>query len=353
MKSVLPGRGAAASMMYIACTARVFWGVAVDYTDAMNASWIAALAALVLILPLSFAVRQAAELSSASPWENMARGVPKIIANVFSALFIAVLIFDCAVNMRLLASTANIMALSDIPIAALMLPIALLIAYSVKCGASGVGYSARIYLLCMPLLLIVVFIVEFKAYRIGWLFPILGGGARAIANTAQVCAGWGALICLTSMVSLPDRKRHVLMRAILLAMITAAILLLALRMLYPSLTGAQITRATRADMIFSNGRVALSLQMILTILWYGSILYLLSAEAVTAACYVKIALPKSRPAITGLLLGAAALIFGVTLAGNQAVCRSFNRWLFIALGGIIALTMALGCIFRRGKACES
>ena len=111
MKSVLPGRGAAASMMYIACTARVFWGVAVDYTDAMNASWIAAIAALVLILPLSFAVRQAAELSNASPWENMARSVPKIIANVFSALFIAVLIFDCAVNMRLLASTATLTAL--------------------------------------------------------------------------------------------------------------------------------------------------------------------------------------------------------------------------------------------------
>ncbi len=351
MKGTLPGRGAAASMMYVACAARVFWGIAIDYADAMNASWIAAIAALILILPMAFAVRQAAELANASPWENIASGVPKAISDAVAAIFAAALLFDCSVNMRLMASTANIMALSDIPPFALMLPTALLIAYSVKCGAAGVGYSARIYLLCLPLLLIIVFAVQFKEYRTGWLFPILGGGLGAIADTAQVSAGWGALICLISMVSLPDRRRHVLMRAILLAFLTAAILLLALKMLYPPLTGAELTRATRAEMIFSNGRVALSLQMILTILWYGSLLYLLTAEAVTAACYVKIALPAAKPAIMGAILAAAALVCGITLAKDAQIARAFNRWLFIGLGGITALMMGIGCIFRRAKKC--
>lgn len=353
MKSALPGRSAAIPMIYTVCAARVFWGVAIDYPDAMNASWIAAIAALILILPLAFAVRQAAECTNASPWENIVSGIPKPVSRAAAAVFVFALLFDCSVNMRLMASTANIMALSDIPLAALMLPVALLIAYSVKCGASGLGYSTRIYLLCLPLLMIVVCVAQFDKFRTGWLFPILGGGTAAIADTAQVCAGWGALACLISLVTLPDRSRHGSMRAILFGTLTAALLLMALKMLCPPLTGANLTRAARAELIFSNGRVALSLQMILAVLWYGSLLFLLTAEAATAACYVRIVLPGSKPAITGLMLGAAAMACAVTLAKDPAVCRAFNRWLFIGLGGMIALTMGVGRLCGRAKRCEN
>ena len=340
-------------MLALAVSIRLFWGIAADRPFVPNASWMCPLAGLIIYLPFCFAASRAERLGNDSAWGNLANAGPKFIIHAAELIFALLLLYDCAASMRLMAYTANVLALGEVSIILLLLPLAALLAADVLIGADAMGSSARIWLRFMPILFLVVFIVQAQVYNPSWLTPLFGSGAQDILDGGLYSAGCLALLTIPWLFSLPDRNKRPLILYIGLSVLAAAILLAASQMLTPPIIAAELSRMSRIKLVLSNGRSALSLQMLMIVLWYGALLHLTGTEAVSAACCIKRIVPKA-PQWT-LALGVAVLTTIAASSGltSEEAGRMLYPWLFAVLGGTM-ITVMLSCLLKRGgKVCES
>jgi len=282
----LPGRSAAAALFVIAAGMRMFWGMAVDYPFAMNAAWTCPLLGLLIFLPIGFALNQASKIGSKSIWGNLTSGLPSWLARILEIILAMMLIYDAAVVVRLLASSANLIALNNVTVHLLILPLALVVAFVIHLGGDAAGNSARIWLKILPVFGIILFIVQFRSFRIGWITPVFGGGLNSIINGSIYCAGCLALNSLTWMIAVPDRNKRGILVYAAVTSIAVALLMLMQHMSFPALINIPFTRAARIELILSNGRMSLSPQLLLDVIWFGNLLQLISAEVVTAASYL-------------------------------------------------------------------
>ena len=348
-----PGRGPAAAMLLLSVTMRLFWGVAADHPSIANAAWICPLAGLVIYLPFYLAVNRAEKLGGDSAWGNLANIAPKPVMHAAELIFSLLLLFDCASSMRLMANTANLLALGDVSIILLLIPLAALLAADVLIGAEAVGSSARLWLRVVPLLFVVMFIVQAQVYNPSWLTPLLGSGVQSILGGGFYSAGCLALLTLPWMIALPDRNKKPAILYIGLAALAAAILLAAQAMLCPPFDGMELSRTGRVKLILSNGRAALSLQMLLVVLWYGGLMHLIGTEAVTAACYLRRIIPRAPQwsfAAGEALLTIIAASSGLT---TECTARLFYPWMFACLGALLIVAMLSGLLGKGGRKCEN
>ena len=349
MKTRTPGRSAALPLIGTAMTMRMYWGLSLDFPYPLNASWLCPILGLIIYLPFAFALRQAAELGNSSPWENLSRRAPAPLMNVAAAGFALLLIYDAAATVQLLALSSNVLALNDVSPILLILPLALVILCVVKLGADAMGNSARLWLHVLPVFLIVILIVQSKSYRIGWITPILGGGAPSILSGGVYCAGCMALLSLPWLIALPDRREGKLLPCAALSAAAAALLVMSQQMLIPAMMGTSLNTAARIDLILNNGRMTLSPQIIIDILWFGNMLYLISAESVIAAEYLRMPLPQipiwPLAALVALSVGASAALNGAWLRANPAVMCN----LFAVIGAALALILLIAIFRKRGR----
>lgn len=341
------GRSAVSALIPAALTMRIYWGLAVDFPYALNASWMCPLIGFLIALPLLFAIEQAAKLSSGSPWENLCGSVPRSMTMLAELLYTILLVYDVSLCVRLIASSSNIIALNDVTVHLLVVPACAVIAAAVMMGGDAVGNSARIWLRVLPLFAVMLIIVQIKSYRFRWLTPILGSGAADIIRASVYCAGCTALAGLSGMLAVPDRRRFSISRSCMYSSVAAAILLLALRMSFPTMTGTSLTQAARIELILSNGRMSRSPQLILDILWYGGLLYLIAAEAVVAAAFLKRCIPKAP---VWVIAAAEATTVAVAAVFNGALLKRSDRLtgiLFIIIGSTFAVVLLAAYFSRR------
>ena len=129
-------------------------------------------------------------------------------------------------------------------------------------------------------------------------------------------------------------------------------LLLGLHMLSPSLVGTQLLLPARLEILLNNGRVPISLQLVYLVLWYGSLLHLISMEAIAAACIAKRLFPGIRLWLLALIEAVA-----VFLAAENEVLQNFiqgdaSAWLFPAIGLLMILAMAIAGLSKGdGRTC--
>ena len=266
MKNI-PGRSSAAWMIVLSLTIRLFRIAAVDFPDAGSAAWLCPLVGLLFALPLVLACSRAARLSSDSPISNLCSRCPAPAMCVVQLLLFALLLLDCASNMRLLAGTANVLALGSTPLPLLLLPLALLLGISVYLGADAAGSSALIFLRILPFLGAAVIAVQFSSYEPGWLTPALGSGIKEIAQCGLCCSGAIALLILPWFFSVPDRnKRSSPFLYLLFAALAASAMLALQQMLAPAQLSVPLSRSSRIELILSNGRTSLSIQMLMMLL---------------------------------------------------------------------------------------
>lgn len=347
-----PGRSAAGAMLMICAAARLFWGLAADHPEVANAAWLCPIVGLLIYLPFALAMGRAAALGADSPWGNLANAAGPLL-HAAEAIFALLLIYDCALSMRLMANTANLLALSDRSLILLLLPLAALAAICVLLGAESMGSCARLWLRILPPLLLAVFLVQAKVYNPRWLTPFFGDGAADILGGGIYSAGCLALMSLTWMFALPDRNKKPLLLYIGIAALLAALMLAARQMLCPSLEGAALSRSSRIKLILSNGRAALGLQMPLAVLWYAALMQLIGTEAVTAACCLRRLLPRVPQWSFALAEGLLTIIAASSGATGAQVGRRLYPYLYAVLALLLALAMAAALRKRGGRKCEA
>ena len=349
MRTRTTGRGAAIPLIATAMIMRMYWGLSLDFPYPLNAAWLCPLVGLVIYLPFAFALRQTAVMGNSSPWENLSHRAPDAAMNVVAVGFALLLIYDAAATVQLTALSSNVLALNDVSPTLLILPLALVILCMVRLGADALGNSARLWLRVLPVFLIVILLVQYRNYRFGWITPILGGGTASILSGGVYCAGCMVLLSLPWLLALPDRYGGRLLPWVALSAVAAALLMLSQQLLIPAMTGVELNTSARIDLILNNGRMTLSPQIILDVLWFGNMLYLISAEAVTAAEFLRTIQPKTPiwplAAAVALIVGFAAAKGGVWLRANPTfVCN-----LFAIIGAALALLLLLAIFRKRGR----
>lgn len=348
------GRSASAALMAAAVSMRMFWGLTVEETAALNAAWMCPLLGFVIALPLLFAIHQASKTGQLSPWQNLSGDLPSALQKPFAALWALLLLYDAAAVLRMTAASSNIIALGDVTVHLLIVPLGITVAILILLGPAAAGNSARIALRILPLFLLILLIVQLNSYRIAWLTPLLGAGVRGIASGGVYCAGCLALMSLIWLPAFPDRNRKGIYRYMLFSCIGVSVLLLCFQMSFPVMPEEEFTRAARMELILSNGRMSLSPQFILNVLWYGGMLYLLAANALGAAVYLRILLnrlPLWLLAVSEALAISIVGIFNPDWLQNSAQA---SRVYFPLIGAAFALLMLLQWIRKRGDvSCEN
>lgn len=350
--SISSGRSAASAMVFAGITARNFCGMAAQYSNAYNAAWLCPLLGLVFCTPLALTLKYAGDMGGDSPWRNLANKCPAWLMNAIGTLFALLQLADCATFMGLTASTANFTALSDVSFIWLILPLAVLIFAVVLSGQDAEGNSVRIWLKILPLLFIIVCAVQFKSYHPAWLAPIFGGGAPAIAQGALYCGGWTSLLLLPWLTAVPDKGKNRPLRPVLFAHLAASMLLLFLQMLCPSLIKTNLSQMARVEIILNNNRVSHVLQMLTTLIWFGSLLHLIAIEALSAASLLANCLPKATRWSIALVCTVASTALCLCGAGESVNIIGLYRYLFIVVGGLLSLLMFIAFVKTKGaKTC--
>lgn len=342
-------RSAAAAMFPAASSMHMFWGMAIDFPSALNAAWLCPLLGFLIASPLLFAVDQAGKTGAESPFSIVLGNLPACVQRVLQGLAALLMAYDLSAVMRLTASSSNIIALGDVTVHLLIVPLGIVVAVLVLLGPDASGNSTRIVMYVLPVFIAVMLAVQLKSYRPAWLFPLLGNGVQSIAAGGIYCAGVISIMALIWMVSVPERNDRSMLRYAFLSSFCVSLLLIGFHMSFPVMPDGDFTEAARIELFLSNGRLSLSPQFILNILWYSGLLLLIAAEAVTAACYFHNALP-----------GIPLWIVSVVIAVGTSLLAIFNpEWLknawkiplaaFPLIGSIFALLMILKLFSKGGR----
>ncbi len=331
----MPGRSAVAPLITVSIIIRIFWGLCISHSYVLNASWICPILGFILYYPLGFAINQASELNNGSAWSNLSERAPKPLMQGAALLFAVLLLHDGAITARLAADSTNIIALNEVTAQILVLPMGIVALLVIWMGVEACGNSSRIWLRFYTLLSIIIFFIQIRSCNIGWLTPILGSGINNIISGAIYCAGCMSLLSLVWIISQPDRCQHGVLRPPVLATLIVVVLLLIQQTLAPALPSPIFNRAERIELILGNGRLSLSPQIILDILWYGNLLHLLSSEATAASAFLQSAFPK----LPVWLLGIACSVLLTIAAVTNFLNDQLTSYILPLAGAILALIM--------------
>ena len=341
-------------MISIAVAIRLIWGLSLAYTNAYNASWICPLIGLILFLPAGFAIKQLSAQSTGCAFHaGFLQG--KSPAKYIAALcIIALLAFDASVNMHLLSNTADVMALGEAPVWLLALPLMLLIFVCAVLGMEAEGRSARIWMKIMLPMLAAVVIVQFRNYRVEWLAPVLGGGFKRIVNGGIYSAGCMALLSLPWLVCVEDTNHKSVLPYAFYGSVAASAVLALLAMLSPALVKTSLSRTAKIEMLLSNGRVHLMLQLLMVVLWFANLLHLMNAESTAAVAFIRIALPGISKWLVAALISACIFIGTVSgIAVKESFASVYRRLLFPLVCAILILLLICAIAYERRNKHEN
>lgn len=338
MKKLYISHSSASSLASLAIAARVFSGIIIDSPDLGNSAWLCVilgtLLALSLPLMLTFVYKYS---SSAAPIEHLPSGL-----RICTALLLAaILSFDAAVSAVFIVSSASYAALDTITTFYLLLPLFVLCAWCLSFNGDSIGSSARIWSRLLIGIILIISLILIPDYRPAWLTPLLGQGYPAIFRGAVRIAGWESLICTVFLISEPGTAREFRprpVRVLLSGAGCAAFLLLVHGMLVPVLTTQEsASRFARLDVLLANGRLALTLQLPLLVLWFISLFYQLLFDAFICAVTVQRAFPGLKKSICTAITVAAVAILSLTNLTRRSGNLSAAPLIFPAAGAIVVL----------------
>lgn len=315
------GRNAAGPMIAVSVAIRLIWHFTVDDATIYNAAWLCPLIGFVLYLPIGISFKLLSKSSEGCALNARLLREKPVIAWIFAICTFVLLAFDASTNAHLLSNTANVMALGEVPMWLVALPVTLLAFVCALFGMEACGRSARIWIWVMLPLLAIMMIVQFDNYRTEWLKPLLGGGIRAILNGSFRSAGYISLLSLPWLICTEDRCHKSVAFYAMFGSLAASGALALLSMLSPALLHTSLERSARIELILSNGRVHLMLQLLTVVLWLFNLLHLLNAECSSAAAILKNA---SRNIPNWVLAAVAAIFIYVCAATGIAVSSSLS-----------------------------
>ena len=334
---------AAASLSLLAITTRIFSGVAVDMPDLHNAGWLAVLLGGLLSLPLAWAAGQLRARCPVSPFDTLSERCRPLLRTI-AALFAIIALWDAATVTRTIASSASYVALNSLPMFFLLLPQLLVCLWCLTLNGNPIGFAAGIWMRILPLLLLIVILLQFNAFKPAWLMPLLGPGVSDLLDGALRVSGWISMLTGLFLIAEQDPERddkHFQpIKALIVCVIIAAVLLLLRSMMTPPLfKGKETSIFFQLDTLLSNGRAPHSLQLPMITLWFVGLLFLLLVDAFLCAAMLQQALPGlgKRICIAIVLVGICALALSGLTSRENAL--HVSGWLFAAQSTLMALVM--------------
>lgn len=354
MRLTLP-LSAARPLAFCAVGARLFTGLFLDMPWLYNASWISALVAALACAPLGLL---ADRFLRASEERTMAEALEKSSGKALTRGACAALgllsIYEAAVVARVLCNTVRHVALSEASAISLLAPLLIAVTVAACYNGEAIGGAARVWIKCVPVLLLIVIWIQAKSYRLGWLFPLLGPGADVLATGAVGASGWlsmGTLVWLC-VEKEEDRPlpRAPLLGAMLDAAALGAVLLALMALMAPPSVRADLTRTFQLDKLLANGRIPQGAQLPLIILWYNSLLFALVTGVFVAAKLAQIALPALDGRIALLISGVAVGAVAMLGWAEQGPAAAVSEWIFPAVGALM-FVLLLPPALKGGKPC--
>ena len=314
-----------------AVAARLFYGLALDASEAANAAWLAAPVGFALALPVIWAFCK----------------VGKGAARPLASLLFVPLSLDAAAAIECTAFSESCLALQHASTAFLMLPLLLAMLRCAWLGGDAVGGAARISARLIALLLFIVLLYQLPYFNPGWLTPIWGTGMTGILHSGIRAAGWIGLLCASSAIVCEDDLTPQSILPVVLFATAAATLLVALRqMMSPVMTMGHVDRAVSIDALLANGRAPLYLQLPMIVAWLVGMLHLMAFEGIAACALLHRLFPGLKEGICialGLLPIAALSLLRVPRMG---MIREAFPYLYHAM----AVSAVILWIMKGGKA---
>jgi len=187
-------------------------------------------------------------------------------------------------------------------------------------------------------------------FRLGWLSPILGFGMRGLWIGSLRAAGFFSILYVSAIAAtrssdLPGAKSIVL--SVSMSALAASALIVFCLMLAPTLIGAGMSQAQRLDNFLSNGRVALYLQLPMTVIWFIALLYLVSFECIAGVALIQGVFDFRRDWISGVtaLLAIAALAIRAALGYPSNETASWQLYpiaLAVILSSLFSAVLKVG-----------
>ena len=352
MKLTLP-LSLARPLTFAAVTTRLLMGIFLDLPWLYNAGWIAALGAVALCVPLGLLADRVAR---ACPGPGVAAALEesagRAVARPVFALLGLIRVYETAATASVLSNTVRHVALAEASAISLLLPLLLAAMLCACLNGQAVGGAARVWLRAMPVLLAIVLLLQLRSFRPAWLAPVLGSGAEVLASGAVSASGWLSLSALVWLCAERDEKAikpHAALTTLIAVGAFSAAVLALLAMMAPPSVRADLTRTYQLDKLLANGRAAQTAQLPLILLWYGGLLFNVTADLFLAGKLLQLALPRLDGRLAVLLAGGAAGAAAMLGWAEQRMVIACARWLFAAVGALL-LALFIAPLRKGGKA---
>ena len=290
---------AAKAAAFAAAVTRVFCALTLEDASLHNGAWLCALLGGALAAPTLCALA------------HLRRGMASW--RVSGMILLPGSLLSAASALGMLGHSASFLALDRLHTALLLLPLVPLVLRGLWLNGDAVGASARVWLKAFPWMLLLLLAVQFRYFRLDWLFPLLGnGGSCIIRGALRAAAGFTGCLSLLFFAEEAIDARETL-RIHLAAVISVAALLAIHLMLMPA-SAAPLTRIERLDGLLTNGRVPVSLQLPMAITWFIPLIVLANVETLRCALILSHCARLNGPAaIIAATLGAFFLaLMGVS-----------------------------------------
>lgn len=337
----------AAALGTLAVTAKIFTSLILDCPELCNSAWIAALLGMLFTLPFAVVL---CILRRYQPECRAAAASAPLLRFLFAG-FAAAYAFDAAVTAVNIATSASYIAIGNVTTFYLLLPQFALCLWCLRFNGDALGSAARIWTSILLCIIGIIAILILPRYRPAWLMPVLGPGIPTLFTASVRCAGWYSLLLPLFLLSERScdegRRRRRPVLALLTAGLVSCALLLLFGMLSPSaVNSAGATRFSRMDTLLSNGRLSLSLQMPMIVLWFAALFFLILFDTWMLAASLQTCIPKLKnlPCIC-IAIGMVVVISFTALSGRDG--NLAEGFLFLLIPASLLILTAV-CTFRKG-----
>lgn len=291
--------------------ARCFMTLTIDGTEYQNSGWVCMLGGYLLTLPLAVAI-------------DMGRisllRVTGAVWKAICAVFAAVVCYEAAVISRLLVNSVSYSNLDTLSPFVLTLVMLLIAMYAVIKNGRGAGNAAKLWLIAFAVIFAIIIIMNFRYMRPRWIMPILGPGTGKLIDGSISAAGnisSGALLHLFAECDGP-RGRRSCVRSVTVGCAAGLALCIYWGVMAPVQSGGRMDRLARLELMLSNGRTDLGVQLPMTFSWFMAYIVALTGYVyIAAACCQEIAPRVNGKYIAAFTALAALIIANVGLAESS------------------------------------
>lgn len=314
---------AARSLVKLAVTARVVYGVLIDMPQLFNAGWLCVLVGGALALPIWFAVSQIRK-------HDINR--TSISFRAVCAVFFLLCVYDAGILATSVSESASYMALNSTASIYLTLPLLLLCLFCLRFNGNALGSSAGVWNRILPCILVIIILLQLGDYKPEWLTPVLGPGVKELFKSAVKVAGWFTLpVPLLLLTDSDERnpKKASLAYSLCLSAATAALICIAFSMMVPAIPEEKLfVRSFRLETLLSNGRSGLAMQFPAIAIWYLGLFYALLTDVFAGSILLQHAFPgmnrfvcMTAPLTISALLAASSL-------SDRTPALTVSGWLY-------------------------